>query len=524
MNMLAMIQPASAPNTGSVWPGMKGQADKSEFQVMDHAPPGPEPPPPDTMAKGEEATSTRPTASSQKPDSLPETRNDEAQAESQTDPVGSVHQPPGADADQGKLDPNAPAAAQAAAIAAAIAISSPAGLFDMSADVPVLGNAQDDPAISGVVPAETAATTGFPAIELADVDLAGAESTSEGVGLGAQIEVDSGLPESSVQKAESVPMASDLTVAESAVDPDSIAGKELGPSSAAAPQSEKDVAQKAIVDDAVLQKLRPVSVNRPDRGIESHVSPMREGVENQVKAPEAGLPGAEAPPSDSSGAQTQGGSSNAGGSQTGGQSADSAASKASASALKADATTREDALSTRAAEAVQAGAVAPHAPKATDSVRSPGPTKLEPSESRRALAQVADRIEMLAAIRPKDGVTVRLDPEHLGSITIKVLGSAKEISAELTASNDSVRTALREHSGELTQALSARGVQLQSVQVGSETAATMGGRHQGSFQTFEQAQAARFHHGFRREATTDGFTLEQARGYARRATGVDVWV
>ncbi|MBI5706598.1 MAG: flagellar hook-length control protein FliK [Armatimonadetes bacterium] len=512
MSMLAIIQPASAPNPGSVWPGIMGQADKSEFQVKDHAPPGPEPPPPNHLAKGEEASSDKLNASSKKPDSLPEAETAARRVEGHTDPNGLVAPPTHGEGESQAQEPGSVASSQAAAFAAALLLPNPAGLFSVEPQMAVPSSSAS----------ETIAVAADPLIGVALAGAAPAEAPTELSATQSQVEFAPDLSDlgPSAEEHNSTPEGVAVRTPENALGPSQTAGLDSAPLDKAS--AEAGEGKASLADDAVLQKLRPVHVSSDSLG------PSQSRANAAENTAESGESLAASPAVDPSASAESAGQGLGEESSNGAGSEGSSAGWADASPSEAKpedlAQAKLGAPDKGAALAPEAAVIAPAGPQATDATPRTDEAALRPAEASRALHQVADRIEMLAAIRPKDGVTVRLDPEHLGTITIKVLGSAKEVTAELTASNDSVRAALREHSGELTQALSARGVQLQSVQVGSETAAALGGRHQGASQGFDQAQTARFHHGFRREATADGFTLEQARGYARRATGVDVWV
>jgi flagellar hook-length control protein FliK len=138
------------------------------------------------------------------------------------------------------------------------------------------------------------------------------------------------------------------------------------------------------------------------------------------------------------------------------------------------------------------------------------------------ISQVADRLEMLAAVRPKNGVTIRLEPEHLGVVTVRMLGSNRAVEAELSASNDSVRAALQSHRNELTSSLESRGIAVQALSVSSDAASSATDQQGGLLQ--QEESRPRTPTSFRQEAPTHPFTLDSARKSMRSASGVDLWI
>ena len=96
------------------------------------------------------------------------------------------------------------------------------------------------------------------------------------------------------------------------------------------------------------------------------------------------------------------------------------------------------------------------------------PKVLAPREVDLVVKQVADRLHMLAAARPKNGVEIHLHPEDLGSITVVVKSIGRIVEAELKASDDRVRQALETNHGRLVEAMDSRGFHLQAVAVSSQ--------------------------------------------------------
>jgi flagellar hook-length control protein FliK len=93
---------------------------------------------------------------------------------------------------------------------------------------------------------------------------------------------------------------------------------------------------------------------------------------------------------------------------------------------------------------------------------------LDRPEMHLVVKQIADRMELLAATRPKQGVTIQLQPEHLGEIvmTVKALGSS--VDAQISASDERVRTALQQNGSMLVQAMNQRGIKLENVSISAQ--------------------------------------------------------
>ncbi|GEM_PF-4389261 len=79
--------------------------------------------------------------------------------------------------------------------------------------------------------------------------------------------------------------------------------------------------------------------------------------------------------------------------------------------------------------------------------------------------QVADRIENMVAARPRDGVTIHMEPHELGTVTLVVKGLASALDVQVTASDERVRQSLDASRPELAQALAPRGIGLREIRV-----------------------------------------------------------
>ncbi len=142
----------------------------------------------------------------------------------------------------------------------------------------------------------------------------------------------------------------------------------------------------------------------------------------------------------------------------------------------------------------------------------------------RIIGQVADRIELLSAIRPRHGVTVRLEPADLGSILLTVKARGTSVEAEMAASNESVRQALDSNRGHLGSALLAKGIHLQALTIDSQASAfdaASGGLAKHAPQHQGMAPRTLVHDA--QPAFRGLPDLATARRLIRNANGIDLW-
>jgi flagellar hook-length control protein FliK len=111
--------------------------------------------------------------------------------------------------------------------------------------------------------------------------------------------------------------------------------------------------------------------------------------------------------------------------------------------------------------------------------------------------QVANHIETLALTKPGQAVTIQLRPEGLGDVTVVVKSLGTGIEATLTASNESVRTALSDNRDALTQAATVKGFNLVSVHVAgqSSTNSNSGSQSAPKQHAAQLANQSSTHHG-----------------------------
>lgn len=146
--------------------------------------------------------------------------------------------------------------------------------------------------------------------------------------------------------------------------------------------------------------------------------------------------------------------------------------------------------------------------------------ELSTEQSATVLRQVADRLEALAAGNAARRVTIQLEPENFGHITLVVRQRGSDVEAEVYATNDAVRAAMESHRPMLASSLEQRGIQLGSMTVGHELPNESGRQEQA------MREAARDHAGQAPLSRRDeeGLTLEAMRSLSRQATGVDLWI
>lgn len=142
------------------------------------------------------------------------------------------------------------------------------------------------------------------------------------------------------------------------------------------------------------------------------------------------------------------------------------------------------------------------------------PTALPREQVREVLRQVEDRIEFLAAARPKKGVTIHLEPRELGTITLNIVQRGSEVEAKVDASLPAVREALAESRHEVTRAMESRGLQL-NVSVGSDS---HGQWDQAKPQQNHRGQVAAHHD--ERPVPDEN----QTRATRRAGRDVDLWI
>lgn len=143
--------------------------------------------------------------------------------------------------------------------------------------------------------------------------------------------------------------------------------------------------------------------------------------------------------------------------------------------------------SPQAPEAASTPAVSAPAVSASSSV--PSTAHLSVSDRIAVVKQVANRIEMMVAAKPQSAVTVRLQPQGLGDVTVVVKNLGRAIEATLSASNESVHAALSDSKDALSQAVAAKGYNLVGVHVATQASGSQTAGKQAPSQQQQQAGA-----------------------------------
>ncbi|MEX2244444.1 MAG: flagellar hook-length control protein FliK [Fimbriimonadaceae bacterium] len=95
-------------------------------------------------------------------------------------------------------------------------------------------------------------------------------------------------------------------------------------------------------------------------------------------------------------------------------------------------------------------------------------TKLDAKATEAVKAKVIEQVQEMAALRGNGRVTIRLNPEDLGTITLAVRSFGENIEVKATASNEGVRHVLHSQRSDLVQSVESRGLSLSNFTVGSE--------------------------------------------------------
>lgn len=152
---------------------------------------------------------------------------------------------------------------------------------------------------------------------------------------------------------------------------------------------------------------------------------------------------------------------------------------------------------------------------------------LTPTEVDLVVKQAADKLQMLATARPRNGVTIHLNPEDFGSITVVVKTVGKMVETQISASDSRVSEALDQHQARLVEAMDSRGFQLHTVTVSQQSGQS--NQSQDSARSWQQSnqqsnqQQSNNSHGQRGQADQQFHQPRpQSRMSSRRNEGVDL--
>ncbi len=124
----------------------------------------------------------------------------------------------------------------------------------------------------------------------------------------------------------------------------------------------------------------------------------------------------------------------------------------------------------------------------SEATQSTEKVKSEPNrELEKVIPQIVDRAERLLASKRPGAMTLYLEPRNLGEITVTVQTRAGRLDTEIKATNEAVRAHLDNHKQELVEQVAARGIQLGSLNVGSQ-AQQNGAQHQQAQTQFEDSR------------------------------------
>ena len=124
----------------------------------------------------------------------------------------------------------------------------------------------------------------------------------------------------------------------------------------------------------------------------------------------------------------------------------------------------------------------------SEATQSTEKVKSEPNrELEKVIPQIVDRAERLLASKRPGAMTLYLEPRNLGEITVTVQTRAGRLDTEIKATNEAVRAHLDNHKQELVEQVAARGIQLGSLNVGSQ-AQQNGAQHQQAQAQFEDSR------------------------------------
>lgn len=90
--------------------------------------------------------------------------------------------------------------------------------------------------------------------------------------------------------------------------------------------------------------------------------------------------------------------------------------------------------------------------------------------AQKVILQTSDAMSDLAAAKRPGSVIIKLNPDELGSLTVRVKSTGSTIEANVTASNEAVREALHAHRADLVKGVESKGFSLGSLQIGNESA------------------------------------------------------
>ncbi|OVE80242.1 hypothetical protein BVY02_00830, partial [bacterium J17] len=96
---------------------------------------------------------------------------------------------------------------------------------------------------------------------------------------------------------------------------------------------------------------------------------------------------------------------------------------------------------------------------------SKGTSSLPSRSQEKLVEKIKEMLSNAAVTRQNNTMVLRVKPEHLGAMTVKITHKADQVSARITPDSPEVEALLRSKVGELAQVLAATGLKLENVQV-----------------------------------------------------------
>jgi flagellar hook-length control protein FliK len=167
-------------------------------------------------------------------------------------------------------------------------------------------------------------------------------------------------------------------------------------------------------------------------------------------------------------------------------------------------------------------------------LKSPTTRALNTSETKEVIRQIVDRAEIAAASKPKDGVTIKLEPRDLGSITLVVKSIGDQVDAQIAASDQRVKQALENNQSQLAAAMDKRGFSLNTISISDQSSSANYTQLQEQARQFgqQQSQTRQDQHmqtpqqfGSTDSRSDQTIGLEEVRNSIRKASGrsLDLW-
>lgn len=149
-------------------------------------------------------------------------------------------------------------------------------------------------------------------------------------------------------------------------------------------------------------------------------------------------------------------------------------------------------------------------------------TSLSADVRNRVVAQVADHIESILAVRPRNGVVLRLEPHDLGVVEIGLKATEGGVEAKLAASHASVHAALEQSKAQLGAAMEAKGLTVVALTIESQSDLGNQAHQQARPDSGQPQNSSLRGQGLHR--TSESTKLTTFYDARRQSAGVDIWI